>query len=196
MSDKEDNQDLSVEEAQPSYDVRYTYADYIKWDDDVRRELIDGVIYLMASPIPRHQEILGNLYLKLGNFLQGKHCKVYLPLDVRLNAEKLDDTVVQPDLIIVCDHSIIDKASLKGVPEMVVEVLSPSTARYDKTLKFRTYLRAGIREYWIVDPKNETIAVHILKDSSYITHAYTKEETVPVHVLEGFKIDLSEVFEG
>jgi len=196
MKEKDNNQDLNVEEAQPAYDVRYTYADYIKWDDDVRRELIDGVIYLMASPNWRHQGIVVNLVTMFRNYLKGKHCKVYLPLDVRLNFETLDDTVVQPDLLIICDHSILDDAGIKGVPDMVVEVLSPSTARYDKTLKFKTYLRAGIREYWIVDPKTETLAVHILKDGNYITHAYTNEETVPVHVLEGFTIDLSEVFKG
>jgi len=196
MNDKEDIKDLNVEEALPAYDVRYTYADYLQWDDDVRRELIDGVIYLMATPSWRHQKILGKLYLKFGNFLEGKHCEVSLPLDVRLNFDTLDDTVVQPDLLIVCDHSKLDDAGIKGVPDMVVEILSPSTARYDKTLKFKTYLRAGIREYWIVDPKSETLAVNILKDGNYITHAYTKEETVPVHVLEGFKIDLSEVFKG
>jgi len=194
MNDKENNQDLNVEEAQPAYDIRYTYADYLTWDDDVRRELIDGVPYLMALPNPRHQEISGNLLVLFRSFLKGKQCKVYLPLDVRLNASTLDNTVVQPDLLIICDHSIIDKASIKGVPDMVVEILSPSTARYDKSLKFETYLKAGIREYWIVDPKNETLAVNILKDDNYITHVYSNEETVPVHVLEGCMINLAEIF--
>ena len=194
--DKETINELKVEEAQPAYDIRYTYADYLQWDDDKRRELIDGAPYLMALPTPRHQELLGNLFMIFSNFLKGKHCKVYLPLDVRLNADSLDDTVVQPDLLIVCDRSIIDNAGIKGVPDMVVEILSPSTASYDKNLKFKTYLRAGVREYWIIDPKNETLAVHVLKDGNYITHAYTNEEIVPVHVLEGCTINLSEVFEG
>ena len=197
MKEKDNNQDLNVEEAQPAYDVRYTYADYIKWDDDVRRELIDGVPYLMAGPNRQHQKVLGILHALFFTFLKGKSCEVYLtPFDVRLNADTFDDTVVQPDIMIVCDHTILDDAGIKGVPDMVVEILSPSTARYDKTLKFKTYLRAGIREYWIIDPKEETLAIHIFKDGNYITHAYTKEETVPVHVLEGLNIDLSEVFEG
>ena len=196
MCDNKTSTDSNVNEAQPDYDIRYTYADYVQWDDDVRRELIDGVRYVMAGPNRKHQEILGRLHLLFGIFLKGKHCKVYLsPFDVRLNSETLDDTVVQPDLIIICDQSILTDACCKGVPDMVIEILSPSTASYDKNLKFKTYLKAGIREYWIIDPKEETLAVNILNDGNYITHAYTNEETVPVHVLDGFKISLLEVFE-
>jgi len=187
--------DSSVNEALPAYEARFTYADYVQWDDDVRRELIDGVPYLMAAPSWRHQEILTSLSAQFYNFLKGKTCKVFLPIDVRLNADTLDDIVVQPDLIIICDQSILTDINCKGVPDMVVEILSPSTASYDKSLKYNTYLKAGIREYWIIDPKEKTLAVHILKDGNYITHAYTKEENVPVHVLDGCIINLPEVFE-
>jgi Uma2 family endonuclease len=150
----------------------------------------------MAAPNRRHQEILTDLIIQFGNFLKGKHCKVYAAaFDVRLNADTFDDIVVQPDITIVCDHSVLDDAGCKGVPDMVVEILSPSTSHYDKTLKFNTYLNAGIREYWIIDPVGKFLAVHILKDGNYITHAYTSEENVPVHVLEGCIINLPEVFE-
>jgi len=196
MDNKENTPETKVEEAQPAYDFRYTYADYLKWDDGVRRELIDGKVYLMASPSWRHQEISSNLYDQLKAFLKSKPCKVfYAPLDVRLNADTFDDTVVQPDLIIVCDHSILDDAGVKGVPDMVVEILSPSTAGYDRTIKFDKYLQAGIKEYWIIDPVNESLAANILNDGNYITHIYTNEDTAPVHVLEGCAINLSEVFE-
>ena len=107
----------------------YTYSDYLKWDDDVRRELIDGVVYLMAGPNRKHQKILGNMYLIFGNFLKGKPCEVYLaPFDVRLNADTLDDTVVQPDIMIVCDHSIMTDAGIAGVPSLLVEILSTNTS--------------------------------------------------------------------
>jgi len=163
MKDKENSPDLNVKEAEPAYDVRYTYTDYLKWDDDKRRELIDGVPYLMASPNRRHQEILSNLITQVSSFLEGKHCKFFVPVfDVRLNADTFDDIVVQPDLTVVCDHSILNDAGCKGAPDMVVEILSPSTAQYDKTLKYNTYQIAGIREYWIVDPNDETLAVLIL----------------------------------
>ena len=175
MCDNENSTDLNVKEAQPDYDIRYTYADYLTWDDDVRRELIDGVPYLMAAPNRRHQEILGNLHLLIGTFLKGKTCKVFIPaFDVRLNSDTLDDIVIQPDLTIVCNLSKLDDAGCNGVPDMVVEILSPSTARYDKTLKFNTYLKAGIREYWIIDPKEETLAVHILKDGNYNTRIHKR----------------------
>ena len=195
MDYKEHTLDSSVEEAQPAYDIRYTYSDYIQWDDDVRRELIDGVPYLMAGPNRKHQAISRNLFMQIANFLEGKPCEVYYaPFDVRLNADTLDDTVVQPDILVVCDHSILNDANCAGAPDMVVEILSPSNPRYDKITKFNSYLKAGIKVYWIVDPIAQTLAVNILKDSNYITHIYTNEETAPVNVLEGCNIDLSEVF--
>jgi Uma2 family endonuclease len=166
------------------------------WDDDKRRELIDGVPYLMSAPSLRHQRLLGNLYGQFWTFLKGKKCKVFFaPLDVRLNADTFDNTVVQPDMLIICNESVIDKAGCKGVPDMVVEILSPSTSRYDRITKFNTYLKAGIHEYWIVDPETKTLAVHVLKDGNYIIHPYFGDVKVPVHVLEGFSVDLSEVFE-
>ena len=196
MDNDKSTPDSAVNEALPNYNKRYTYSDYIKWDDDNRWELIDGVPYMMSAPNRYHQEILGNLHVLFRAYLKGKKCKVYLaPFDVRLNADTLDNTVVQPDLVIVCDHSKLNDAGCKGVPEMVVEILSPSTSRYDRTLKFNTYKKAGIIEYWVIDPESKTLAVHILKDGEYITHAYLDENTIPVHVLEDCLINLSEVFE-
>jgi len=196
MDKNDKTPDSSVEEAYPAYEKKYTYSDYIQWDDDVRCELIDGIPYLMAGPNRHHQKVSRNLLVQLANFLKGKSCEVYhAPLDVRLNPGTLDDTVVQPDLVIICDHSVLDDACCKGVPDMVVEILSPSTAGYDLTTKFSRYLKAGIREYWIVSPTEKTLAAHILKDSNYITHMYTKKDKAPVHVLEGCVIDLSDVFE-
>ena len=195
MDDIEKSPDSEVKEAQPAYDMRYTFSDYLKWDDDIRRELIDGKVYLMAAPNRRHQEILGKLYLQFGNYLEDKSCKVFLaPFDVCLNADTLDDTVVQPDLVIICDHSILDDAGCKGVPDMVVEILSPSTASYDRNTKFDKYSKVCVREYWIIDPKTRSLAANFLEDGKYITHAYTDKETAPVHVLKGFSIDLSRVF--
>jgi len=188
--------DSTVKEAQVNYNKLYTYSDYLTWDDDQRWELIDGVPYMMSAPNRMHQELLGNLHLQFGNFLKGKPCKVYpAAFDVRLNADTLDNTVVQPDLVIVCDLSKLDDAGCKGAPDMVIEILSPSTSRYDRTIKFNTYLKSGIREYWVVDPETKTLAVHILKGGDYVTHPYLDEDTVPVHVLEGCIVDLSEVFE-
>jgi len=166
------------------------------WDDDIRWELIDGIPYMMGAPNREHQEILSNLHIRIGWYLIGKSCKVYeAAIDVRLNANTLDDTVVQPDLIIVCDHSKLDKAGIKGAPDMVVEVLSPSTAQRDKTIKFEAYRKAGVRELWIIDPETKSLAVNLLSDGNFITYPYTKDDTVPVHILEEFSINLSEIFD-
>ena len=174
---------------------RYTYADYCGWDDDERWELIDGIPYAMAAPSISHQSVSGNIHLQIGQFLRGKTCKVfYAPTDVRLSADKKDDTVVQPDLLVVCDKSKIDEKGVIGAPDMVVEILSPSTASHDMVRKYTLYLKAKVREYWIVDPVSKTVVAHILGDGAYSGKSYGETETVPVSVLEGCTVDLAEVF--
>ena len=196
MDRKESGQEPSVNQPQLDYDRRYTYADYLTWDDDTRWELIDGVPYAMSAPTRLHQKIIGSLHFQLYAFLKGKPCEVYLsPFDVRLNADTRDDTVVQPDILVVCDQSILNKAGCAGVPDMLVEILSPSTSLYDRVTKFNRYLQAGVREYWIIDPEFKTLAVHLLKGEDYITRVFAAGDTAPVHVLEGCTIDLAEVFD-
>jgi len=175
---------------------RYTYADYVTWDDDQRWELIDGEAYLMSAPIRVHQEIIGNLFYQLKNFLKGKHCKVYLaPFDVRLNADTEDNTVVQPDILVMCDHAKLTREGSIGAPDMLVEVLSPSTSARDRKVKFDLYRKFGVREYWIVDPETKTTAAHVLKDGEYITRAYSDKDSAPVYVLEGCIVDFTEIYE-
>ena len=177
---------------------RYTYADYCKWDDSERWELIDGIAYAMAPPAPgwAHQSIIGEIYFQLKQFLRGKKCNVFLsPLDVRLNADTKDNTIVQPDLLVVCDSSKFDHHSYVGVPDMVVEVLSPSTALHDFDRKYRLYLKHGVREYWIVDPEAQAVVTHILEDGAYVRKTYEQKEVIPVYVLDGCAVDFAEVFE-
>jgi len=191
----ENERDSKVKEAVPNYQRKYTYTDYLQWDDDIRWELIDGVPYMMSAPTVRHQEILGNLYLILGNFLKGKSCKVYLaPFDVRLNAFSKDDTVVQPDIQVICDKSIMMKTGCTGAPDMVIEILSPSSGRMDRKLKYDKYQQAGVREYWIVDPEQKLLQVGILSNNEYITRIYDENDTAPVKVLDGFEVNLVDVF--
>ena len=185
---------MEINEALPEY-KRFTYTDYCTWGDDERFELIDGVPYAMSAPSQAHQEISMQLSRLIGNFLVGKPCKVFAaPFDVRLNFDTRDDIVVQPDLLVVCDKSKLDGKSCVGAPDMVIEILSPSTAVLDKFLKFNRYLQVGVREYWIVDPDSKTVSVYILENDKYTAQAFCSEDTVPVYVLEGCIIKLQEVF--
>jgi Uma2 family endonuclease len=187
----------------PQPGKRYTYADYVTWDDGVRYELIDGIPHVMSfteemmAPAPAwvHQGICAELLYQLKKFLKGKTCKVFsAPFDVRLFADKGDGTVVQPDITVVCDRSKLQGTGCAGAPDMVIEILSPSSFRQDRFVKFLKYQEAGVREYWIVDPEDQTVFAHVLHDGKYFTNAYGNTGAVPVHVLDGCTIDLAEVF--
>ena len=179
-------------------DKLYTYDDYCKWEDAERCELIDGEIYGMApAPMWTHQDAIGNLYGQLWQFLKGKPCKVFTsPFDVRLNASTRDNTVLQPDIVVICDRSKLKGTGCVGAPDMVIEILSTSTKKYDREDKFDQYLQAKVREYWIVDPDSNTVTVNILDDKRYCSTDYCETDKAPVHVLEGCIIDLADVFAG
>jgi len=189
---------MEVDETARKYkrDERYTYADYVTWDDENRYELIDGEVFMMSAPTMMHQTMIINLLRQLADFLDGKECKVLIaPFDVCLYAKGDDDsTVVQPDLIVVCDRSKLEERRCNGAPDLVIEVASPSTSRHDRIRKLNKYLQAGVREYWIADPDDKGVAVHILSNAQYIINAYTDEDTIPVSVLEGCRIELPDVF--
>ena len=178
-------------------DRHYTYADYMTWGEDVRCEIIDGVVYDMApGPSAGHQTISGEIYSQIKNSLKGTPCKVFFaPFDVRLGGlGDEDDTVVQPDLVVVSDKSKIDEKGCNGAPDIIVEVLSPSTSSRDKFLKFQLYLRAGVREYWVVDPVDKIVSAYVLRDGEYIASAYGENDTAPVRTLSGCSIILADVF--
>jgi len=177
---------------------RYTYADYESWSDDTPRcELIDGFIYAMAAPTRAHQWILGELSYQIRDYLRGKTCEVYVaPFDVRLNYDEADDTVVQPDLLIVCDMEKLENGKhCLGAPDFVIEILSPSNSRHDTVVKFEKYMQAGVREIWIVDPENKKIFAHRQIDKQYVTVCYNEHyKEAPVMVLDNCNIQLAEVF--
>lgn len=153
--------------------VYHTYADYLGWPEDVRYELIDGVAYLMApTPDLAHQEVAGEIYFQLRNALEGSPCRALIaPVDVRLpRANETDeriDTVVQPDVLVVCDAAKLDRRGVRGAPDLVVEVLSPSTASHDHVLKRRVYERAGVLEYWLIHPTDRMVTIYRLADVEY-----------------------------
>ena len=173
----------------------YTYADYLTWPDDARYELIDGEAFLMApAPLIEHQEVAGEVFRQLANQLDGKPCRPYIaPVDVRLprtdEADAAIDTVVQPDVLVVCDPGKVDRRGVRGAPDWLLEVLSPSTAAHDQIAKRRTYERAGVREYWLVHPGDRTLTVYVLENGQYgRPEIYELKDATPVGVLPGVSI--------
>jgi len=113
---------------------------------------------------------------------------------VRLNADTLDNTVVQPDILVICDRAKLDQAGCKGAPDFIIEILSPSTSSRDKHLKFDLYRKTGVKEYWIVEPDENMVSAHILSNKDYIIRIYGEADAAPISVLDNCTIDLAEVF--
>ena len=181
---------------------RFTYADYPTWDDDQRWELIDGEAFCMSpGPSRLHQKWLGELYRQFANYLLGKPCEVYIaPFDVRLqdSLDASDDEtiiVVQPDLMIICDPGKLDDSGVKGAPDLVIEIISPSTAKRDIKIKFELYQRYGVKEYWIMYPNDRTMLVYRLSDDNHygVPEVFGETDVVPVPLLGDLVIDLGKV---
>jgi Uma2 family endonuclease len=182
---------------------RFTYSDYLTWPNDGRWELIDGVAYSM-SPAPgrRHQEISIALASQFYIHLKGKPCKVYeAPFDVRL-AERVDAqdeltcTVVQPDIVVVCDPSKLDDRGCRGTPDIVVEIMSPSTGSFDLTTKYDLYQRYAVKEYWVVLPAEQSVLVFKLQQDGLFgpPDRFAASDRITVTMLGDMMIDLAEVF--
>ena len=184
---------------------RYTYADYLTWLDDKARELIHGIIQKM-SPAPRlgHARVSFNISWHLGAVVKknkGK-CEVFTaPFDVRLpkqgeTADDKIDTVVQPDICVVCDLSKLDDRGCCGAPDMIVEILSPSTIKKDVFDKFALYEEFGVTEYWIVHPMDKAISVFLLQENGKYDEGttYELEGKIPVNIFNNYLIDLNDIF--
>lgn len=186
----------------PAENTRYSFADLLTWEEDGQMELLSGQVVMMAPPLRSHQEVSGELFRQLANFLEGKRCRVYAaPFAVRLFEKEGDapedvDTVVEPDITVVCDTGKLDKYGCKGAPELVIEVLSPSTRRHDRLVKLELYQRAGVAEYWLVDPENQSVQVLLLGKEGYLLphEDYGRRDIAKVNVLEGCFIELEKVF--
>lgn len=170
----------------------YTLEDYLALPDEQRVELIDGVFYDMSAPSIPHQLIGGAIYAKLLSFLAGKHasCMPFIaPTDVQLDRD--NRTILQPDVMVVCDRSKITYARIFGAPDFVIEVISPGTKSKDMLIKTAKYKAAGVREYWMVDPRQETITKMLFEkpdeeypDGDIRTQMYSYDEPVPVSIFQ------------
>ncbi len=173
----------------------YSYLDYTTWDGPERWELIEGVPYMMASPTPEHQQILGELFFQFRGGLRDGSCTPYIaPLDVTFEHSDLTNTVVQPDLFVMCGDYIREKRII-GVPALVVEILSPSTAADDLVRKMNLYQRVGVQEYWVVEPDKKIINVY-LREGNFLrwTTEHKPGDMVSSTISKELLIDVSAVF--
>ena len=175
----------------------HTIADYYALPDEQRVELIDGVFYDMGAPALIHQRILTQLHLLFEECIEehGENCEVWLsPCDVRLDRD--DYTMVQPDLLVICGEYDLRAIRFEGAPDLVVEILSPSTRSKDMILKLYKYQQAGVREYWIIDPKHQKITVHCFEDEDYDPQNYSFSSSVPIGISGGAcSIDFSRILD-
>jgi Uma2 family endonuclease len=188
-------------------DKKYTYADYLTWEFDEMVELIRGKVFRMSPALNlSHQEVSGNLYGLIWNHLRWNPCKAFtalfdvrLPLPPHFQKDNKIDTVVQPDICIVCDLEKLDTQGCNGAPDWVIEILSPATSKKDLTEKFDIYEHSGVREYWIVHPAEGTVIPYVLDKSNKYqlirNTPFAVGEKVKVGVFPDFEMDLGEVFD-
>lgn len=198
---EEENRFQLVEEPDPS--LSYTYADYLTWKFEEQVELIRGRIFKMSpAPAPRHQQISIKLASRIFNFLERKNCHVFAaPFDVRLpvkNKKKDNEitTVVQPDICVICDKNKIDGRGCIGAPDLVIEILSPGNTEKEVKLKFELYEEAGVKEYWVVYPAEENIAVFIINNDGVYDGAkiYAGKDRIKSNAVTGLVIKLNDIF--
>jgi len=173
---------------------KFTYADYRTWPDDERWELFEGVPFAMTpAPGIRHQRISGNFFGELRNFFRGRGC---VPFDAPTDVVLDDDTVVQPDVFVVCDRDKITEDNIQGAPDLVVEILSPSTRIRDKREKKALYERFGVREYLIVSPDEELVERYRLVERRYWSpDIFNWDETLTSSAFPELTLNLWEIFD-
>jgi Uma2 family endonuclease len=180
----------------------FSYADYLTWTDEKRWEIVQGTAHNMTpAPGTEHQRISMRLSVAISLFLQNKQCSVFTaPFDVRLgenlNKDEEITNVVQPDIVVICDSSKIDERGVKGSPDWIIEITSPSTLKHDFGTKLLLYQEFGVREYWIIDPTTKKVNVYILNNFGKYTPGliYQEDENIDVTIFPDFKINLREMF--
>ena len=180
---------------------KYTYADYLTWQFKERVELIKGKIFKMSpAPGTDHQIIVASIFGDMIQFLKGKDCRIFsAPFDVRLpinNEKGKEDTVIQPDICVICDTSKLDKKGCKGTPDLIVEIVSKSSVKKDLHEKFELYQQSGVQEYWVVQPGDRVVTIYTLNQQGFYeaSRAKTYGDRVASQVLPGFSIELDDVF--
>ena len=170
----------------------YTVEDYFNMPDDIRAELINGQLFHMATPSTLHQRISHDLCFAITSYIKSKggECEVFpAPFAVQLSAK--DDTVVEPDITVICDTDKLTDRGCVGAPDWVIEIVSPSSVKHDYITKLNLYNNAGVCEYWIVDAMQERIYVYDMHSSNFILIPYTFKDKIKVNIYEDLYIDFS-----
>jgi len=178
------------------YNEKYTYRDYQKWDESKRCEIIYGDVYMMSSPNLWHQRTLGDLFFQLKQFLNGKPCEAFVaPFDVRLfpKTDETDNVIVQPDVMVICNNEkLSDGKACGGAPDFVIEIESSATKLMDRHVKKELFLKAGVREYWIIS--GAKVFTYVLKDSAFLETEYPVDDSgnteIHVSIFEGCALKL------
>lgn len=171
----------------------YTIDDIYALPDGQRAELIDGRIYYMAPPNTKHQRMVHFFDREIGNYIQGKkgECEIFpAPFAVFLNKD--DINYVEPDISVICDKDKLDDKGCKGSPDLIIEVISPGNPEHDYITKLGMYRAAGVREYWIVDPRNQTTKVYFF-EAEIFAQNYTFSDTIKVNIYSDLSIDFSQL---
>lgn len=182
--------------------IKYTFKDYLTWDDGNRWEIIEGAPYCMSlAPTWKHQKVSGELFRQIANYLTGKSCLIFVaPFDVLLPAgdENNDDvqTVVQPDLAVICERAILKDIGYIGAPDLIIEVVSPTSGKMDRVIKFNLYEKAGVKEYWLVQPEEKVLTVFQLGANQKYgrPESYSDEGLVKTAIFLDLTLDLKMIF--
>ncbi len=172
----------------------YTEKDYYNLPEDVRADLIDGQIYYQAAPSRIHQKISSELNATIRNYIRSKKgaCDVYAaPFAVKLFDD--DKTIVEPDISVICDRDKLTDKGCSGAPDWIIEIVSPGNPGHDLIYKLYLYARAGVREYWIVDPRNDTVLVYYLEQKELCAKSYTFQDKIPVNIYADLTIDFQKL---
>ncbi len=170
----------------------YTVEDFYHIPEDIRAELINGELTYMAEPSWIHQEILMELSTLINNYIKSKkgHCKVY-PAPFSVQLRKSEDTVIEPDISVICDKNKLNSRGCIGAPDWIIEIVSPSNPEHDYIDKLILYTKASVREYWIVDPQNQNIHIYTLEPKHFSVKVYTFRDTVKAGIYEDLFIDFA-----
>ena len=181
---------------------KYTAKEFFEFtkDKEERYELINGEIYMMAAPNVSHQRLLREISAILTNYLKGKPCESFFaPLDVVLfekekkNESDKSQNVFQPDVFVVCDPNKISDKRINGAPDLIIEIVSPSSETHDYLRKFKVYMQYGVKEYWIVNPIKKEITVYFNAEDEEDYKSYTFDDKIKVSIFDDFEIDFKQL---